>query len=122
MKDGEELVSFDVVSLFTSIPVDLAVHLAHNRLLNDTNLQDRTAIPVTFQYDHMHFRQIHGTAMGSPVSVIMANMVMEDLEERALTTLTNPPLFWKRFVDVQQHMYNRKLCKHADLFRTFKFN
>ena len=26
-------------------------------------------------------------------------MVMEDLEERALTTLTNQPLFWKRFVD-----------------------
>ena len=37
--------------------------------------------------------------MGSPVSAIMANMVMEDLEERALGSLTNPPLFWKRFVD-----------------------
>ena len=37
--------------------------------------------------------------MGSPVSAVMANMVMEDLEERALTTLTNQPLFWKRFVD-----------------------
>ena len=37
--------------------------------------------------------------MGSPVSAEMANMVMEDLEERALTTLTNQPLFWKRFVD-----------------------
>ena len=37
--------------------------------------------------------------MGSPVSAVMANMVMEDLEERALTSLTNQPLFWKRFVD-----------------------
>ena len=37
--------------------------------------------------------------MGSLVSSIMANMVMEDLEERALTTLTNQPLFWKGFVD-----------------------
>ena len=26
-------------------------------------------------------------------------LVMEDLKERALTTLANQPLFWKRFVD-----------------------
>ena len=37
--------------------------------------------------------------MGSPVSAVMASMVMEDLEERALTNLTNQFLFWKRFVD-----------------------
>ena len=36
--------------------------------------------------------------MGSPVSAVMANIVM-DLEERALTTLTKQPLLWKRFVD-----------------------
>ena len=54
---------------------------------------------TNFQYDHRHYKPIHGTAMGSPVSAVMANMVMEDLEERALTSLTNQPLFWKRFVD-----------------------
>ena len=113
LQDDDVLVSFDVVSLFTSIPVDVAISVAHNRLINDDTLQDRTAIPITdiiklldfclsttnFQYDHEHYKQIHRTAMGSPVSAIMANMVMEDLEERALASLTNPPLFWKRFVD-----------------------
>ncbi|XP_068756315.1 uncharacterized protein [Montipora capricornis] len=113
LQDDDVLVSFDVVSLFTSIPVDVAISVAHNRLISDENLQDRTAIPIpdiiklldfclsttNFQYDHKHYKQIHGTAMGSPVSTIMANMVMEDLEERALASLTNPPLFWKRFVD-----------------------
>ena len=88
--------------------MDVAISDAHNRLINDENLQDRTAIPVTdiiklldfclsttnFQYDHKHYKQIHGKAMGSPVSAIMANMVMEDLEERALASLS-----WKRFVD-----------------------
>jgi len=94
------LVSFDVVSLFTSIPVDLAVNVAHNHLVTDENLQERTALPVTdviklldfclsttnFQYDHKHYKQIHGTAMGSPVSAVMENMIMEDLAKRALTT------------------------------------
>ena len=113
LQGDDELVSFDVVSLFTSIPVDVAVNIAYNRLVNDENLPEGTALSVTdviklldfclsttnFQYGHEHYQQIHGTAMGSPVSAVMANMVMEDLEERALTTLTNQPLFWKRFVD-----------------------
>ena len=47
LQDDDVLVSFDVVSLFTSIPVDVAISVAHNRLINDENLQDRTAIPIT---------------------------------------------------------------------------
>ena len=37
--------------------------------------------------------------MGSPVSVVIANLVMEDVEERALATFHSPPRFWKRYVD-----------------------
>ena len=33
--------------------------------------------------------------MGSPVSVTVANLVMEDVEQRALTTYASPPPFWK---------------------------
>ena len=37
--------------------------------------------------------------MGSPVSAVIANMVMEDVEQRALATSLVKPLFWKRYVD-----------------------
>ena len=37
--------------------------------------------------------------MGSPVSVTVANIVMEDIEERALATCSLHPPFWKRYVD-----------------------
>jgi len=37
--------------------------------------------------------------MGSPVSVVVANLVMEDVEERALASCVVPPRFWKRYVD-----------------------
>ena len=37
--------------------------------------------------------------MGSPVSAVIANMVMEDVEQRALATLPVKPFFWKRYVD-----------------------
>ena len=40
-----------------------------------------------------------GTTMGSPVSVSVANLVMDNLEERAVSEFVSPPIFWKRNVD-----------------------
>ena len=37
--------------------------------------------------------------MGSLVSVTVANLVMEDVEERALSTCPHPHPFWKWYMD-----------------------
>ena len=37
--------------------------------------------------------------MGSPVSPIVANVYMEYLEQKALSTALHPPKFWHRYVD-----------------------
>ena len=37
--------------------------------------------------------------MGSPVSAVIANLVMEDVEQRALASVPVSLSFWKRFVD-----------------------
>ena len=37
--------------------------------------------------------------MGSPVSVTVVNLVMEDVESRVLSTYPLPPPFWKRYMD-----------------------
>jgi hypothetical protein len=37
--------------------------------------------------------------MGSPVSAVIANLVMEDVVERALASVPVSLSFWKRFVD-----------------------
>ena len=39
-----------------------------------------------FQYNGKHYKQLHGTAMGSPVSVVVAEIVMQNIEESALST------------------------------------
>ena len=36
--------------------------------------------------------------MGSPISPIVANLYLEDLEVKAIQSAQNPPTFWRRFV------------------------
>ncbi|CAB4032031.1 Hypothetical predicted protein, partial [Paramuricea clavata] len=105
-----ELVSFDVKSLFTSIPLKLAIECMEESL---ANYDDELPIPkeeiidllklclesTFFQYNGSFYQQLHGTAMGSPVSVVVAEIVMQRLEERALSSYPNPPPFWFRYVD-----------------------
>ena len=42
---------------------------------------------------------IHGTAMGSPVSVVVAEIVMQSIEEQALATYKQTVPLWLRYVD-----------------------
>ena len=112
LEKEETLVSFDVVSLFTSVPTDLAIRVARHSLESDTSLSERTSLNVddimgllslclgaTFlSFRGKVYRQAQGTAMGSPASVVVANLAMEDIKERALSTLHSPPRFWKRYV------------------------
>ena len=37
--------------------------------------------------------------MGPPVSVVVANLVMEDIESRALSSFSPSPVFWKQYID-----------------------
>ena len=45
------------------------------------------------------YEQVRGAAMGSPLSPIVANLFMEDLETKALATAPSTPNIWKRYVD-----------------------
>ena len=54
---------------------------------------------TSFQYNGKHYKQLHGTAMGSPVSVVVADIVMQNIEEQALATYKRTLPLWLRYVD-----------------------
>ena len=46
-----------------------------------------------------YYVQVEGAAMGSPISLIVANLYMKAFEIQALNTAPNPPRLWRWFVD-----------------------
>lgn len=61
-----------------------------------------------FTFNNKIYKQIHGTPMGSPLSPIIADLVMQDLETTTLNTLNINTRLYFRFVD------DILLCMHED--------
>ena len=101
---GECLSSYDVSALFTSVPVDPALNIIKDLLKKDHTLKERTVMEVSdiilllgfclkntyFSFQDQFYEQVEGAAMGSPVSPIVANLYLEYLEQKALSTAPNP--------------------------------
>ena len=113
VESNECMVSFDVVSLFTKIPVNLAKDVTIEQLRNDVTLNERTEMTINdieialnfclyntyFKFQGKFYQQIFGVPMGSPISVTIANLVMEHIEIKAINSFFSPPKLWSRFVD-----------------------
>ena len=113
LAQGECLSSYNVSVLFTSVPVDPALDTIKDLLGKDHTLKERTVLAVSdiilllefclkntyFSFQDQFYEQVEGAAMGSPVSPIVANLYIEYLEQKALSTAPHTPRFWHRYVD-----------------------
>ena len=106
-------VSFDVVSLFTFIPTSDVLNLIFRLLNQDNSLCDRTNLSVNdiiealsiclkstvFSFKNVLYRQNFGVPMGSCISPILADIFMEFLKHRAISTFHTSPKLWVRYTD-----------------------
>lgn len=112
-RPNDVMISCDVKSLFTTVPVSLALSVVQDRLSLDDDLCNRTRLSVSdimsllefcllatdFKVNDEYFHQSFGCPMGSPVSVVLANIVMEDVERRIIANSDFDILHWRRYVD-----------------------
>ena len=85
------MISYDVKALFTSVPVDPSINIVKQKLQQGPLLSQRTNkfIPqiitllefclnnTLFLFQGKYYKQVHGAAMGFPISSLIAKLFME---------------------------------------------
>lgn len=112
-EENSVLFSLDVVSLFTNVPVDFAlesIRLRWDEIKEHTTIDDESFFEMLqivlestfFQHNGKFYKQNFGIPMGSPLSPVVANLVLERIEKATLVRLRERgviPVFFKRYVD-----------------------
>ena len=102
---GDLLVSFDVESLFTKVPILDTVNIvtdiltANNQPLSYADMVEKCLSSAYFQFRGKFYEQVSGAAMGSPLSPVVANIFMEAFEQQILESCSFKPKCWFRYVD-----------------------
>ena len=89
---GYRFVSFDVESLFTSVPLSKTINIIldriHKKKLLKTNIKKRTMKNLlkdcltknTFSFNNTSYEQIDSISMGSCLGLLLANIIITELE------------------------------------------
>ena len=105
------LISFDIQSLFTNVPLaetlDIAVNLIHTNNTNfpvsKTDLKKLFLFATSethFLFNGSYYDQVDGLAMGSPLAPVLANLFMSHHERNWLSNYSGSTLlFYRRYVD-----------------------
>ena len=103
-----KLVSFDVKSLFTNVPVDSLLNFMKNEFSDSVfpiNLDDFIELirlcvcEAKFSFENEFFEQKFGLAMGNCLSPVCSNLYMEFFEKYLLRTILPDDVIWYRYVD-----------------------
>ena len=96
ISNTEEIVSFDVESLFKNVPTNEKIDIIIKDLYNDNKL--KTVVKITqnnmqkllkictqeshFMCNNEFYEQIYGVAMGSPLGLLFAKWFLKDFESK----------------------------------------
>ena len=121
------MVSFDVTSLYTKIPMIDTLNIIKDYVNNDDQFTRKNAIPqdrffdlfhrvlitTWYTYNSQFYQQTDGVAMGGPASSTTAEIYIQAYERTAITTVLHPPKVCERFLD---DVYSILKCTHLENF------
>jgi len=129
--DHFRLLSLDVVPLFTNIPLDLALDSVLERWCF---IKEKCSIPrdefltavrfilnsTFFTFNGKIYQQTFGAPMGSPLSPIMADIILQDLENKAIRYIPfNIPFYYKYVDDIALAASSSMFGRVLDIFNSF---
>ena len=105
------MVSFDVKSLFKNVPLNCTIDIILKRIYEKNELVTSVTKNETKEMLILCTKNVHFTfesrtyvptdvvAMASPLGLVLADIVMIELENSLLPKLTKYITFWKRYLD-----------------------
>nr|VZI11448.1 unnamed protein product [Spirometra erinaceieuropaei] len=121
-QSDEIMVSFNVASLFTSIPTKLAREVFRKRL-DEAYDETQNALKIehlmrlfefyqrsSFTFATKTYEQVKGMLIGSTVSGLVVELVPQELEKIAF--LQHEPVFWRRYVDDTFVIVKKDMLQH----------
>ena len=105
------MISFDVVSLFTNVPLDKTIDIIIKKVYKEKRIKTkikagkmRELLYLCTREGHFTFNdetyvQTDGVMMGSPLGSLIANIFMCELETSIIPKLTDSVKLWTRYVD-----------------------
>jgi len=106
--EEEVMVSFDVKSLFTMVPLEETIELCGQLYQRAHGNEDLSLFKkllrlcikdVPFLYNDQWWQQSDGVSMGSPLAPTMATIFMNNLEEQLSQYTGQGPIYYSRYVD-----------------------
>jgi len=105
--------SFDIINLFTNVPIEYTLNLIERELKNDGLLKDRTNLSIkeiinllkfcmystVVTFNDKFYLQSGGCPMGCSLSPIIAEALVQHIFKTASINFPNPPRVLKFFVD-----------------------
>ena len=100
------MVSFDVVSLFTNVPLDYTIDLILKQVYEEKLIETKfkkmqlrellnmCTKEMHFAFNEEMYKQIDGVAMGSPLGPVLANIFMVHLETHLIPQMGDKVASW----------------------------
>ena len=132
-----QFVSFDVQSLFTSVPIQKTINKildrVYNKKLINTNLKKRTTknllldfcTKTPFSFDNVLYEKCDGVSMDSSLGLVLANIILTEVENVTVKPLieTSVLRFYCRYVDDNLVMIKKDKIQHVlNSFNSFDKN